>query len=230
MSKKDIIDGAMRSVTGCDAGSARTKAEQALAEGLDPHEVVDRGFIPGILEVERRFSIGEVPLTRVSEAAAAMRAGISILMPDAPPRGTVLICTIEGDLHSFGKDICIMMLENLGLRVVDLGRDVPVDAIIEACRRLRPVIVATSCSMVATREGQRTLERRLTEEGLREGVLTCVGGPPTNEEWASEIGADIWSRDAYDLSRRIWAVLEDGNWIDHPHAATARHREASRQD
>lgn len=118
-----------------------------------------------------------------------------------------MICTIEGDIHSIGKDIVAIMLKVAGFDVVNLGRDIALKDIVAACKAEKPIAVGTSALMTSTMVNQKTLEELLKEEGIRGDLLTNVGGAPTTQQWADEIGADVYSENALDCVAKMKKVI-----------------------
>lgn len=128
-------------------------AEEALAAGIDPVELIEKGFTAGMEEVGAKFEQGALFLPHVLAAASAMNAGIEVIKPEMEKRksqtknlGTVVIGTIEGDIHSIGKDIVSSMLNIAGFKVVDLGRDVPIKTFVEKAKEFKPQVIASSAS------------------------------------------------------------------------------------
>ena len=112
--------------------------------------------------------------------------------------GTVVIGTIEGDIHDIGKRIVATMLKVYGFEVHDLGRDVPIDEFVEKAKELKPDILGSSSLMTTTMGGQKILEEKLREAGIRDNFKTMIGGAATTQEWADKIGCDCYAEDAND--------------------------------
>ncbi|KKG10112.1 methyltransferase cognate corrinoid protein, partial [Methanosarcina sp. 2.H.T.1A.15] len=186
-STEAIIAKAKDAITDFDDELAAEVAEEALAAGVDPVELIEKGFTAGMLEVGEQFEQGTLFLPHVLAAAEAMNAGIEVIKPEMDRRksqtanlGTVVIGTIEGDIHSIGKDIVASMLNIAGFKVVDLGRDVPISAFVEKVKELKPQIVASSALMTTTMVNQIQIEEQLKEAGVRDQVKTMVGGAPVS--------------------------------------------------
>jgi methylmalonyl-CoA mutase cobalamin-binding domain/chain len=112
--------------------------------------------------------------------------------------GTVVIGTIEGDIHDIGKRIVATMLRVYGFEVHDLGRDVPIDDFVDKAKELNADILGSSSLMTTTMGGQRILEEKLRKAGIRDKLKTMVGGAATTQDWADKIGADCYAEDAND--------------------------------
>jgi len=145
-----------------------------------------------------------------------MEAGAEVLNEEITRRGatsrkvgTFLIGTVEGDIHSIGKNIVATMLSTAGFEVIDLGTDVPTEVFVENVERHRPDILGLSALMTTTMTKQKEVIERLREAGLREKVKIIVGGAPVTEDWVEEIGADACGLDALnavDASLRLMEV------------------------
>lgn len=191
-------------------------AKKAVAENADIVELIEKGFSAGMTEVGALFEAKKVYLPHVMAAAAAMNAAMDILNPELEKRGaevssglgTVVICTIEGDIHSIGKDIVAIMLKVAGFKVENIGRDVPLDQIVEACKKYQAVAVGTSALMTSTMVHQKTFEEKLKAAGIRDSLLTNVGGAPVTQQWADEIGADLYTENASDAAAKFTAAFE----------------------
>ena len=213
-SKEEIIARAKEAITEFDDEIAAEVAEEALAAGIDPVELIEKGFTAGMQEVGQQFEQGKLFLPHVLAAAEAMNAGIEVIKPEMERRksqtknlGTVVIGTIEGDIHSIGKDIVASMLNISGFKVVDLGRDVPIKKYVEAVKEYKPQVIASSALMTTTMVYQIQIEEQLKEAGVRDSVKTMVGGAPVTQDWADKIGADIYAESANDAVSKVKAAL-----------------------
>jgi corrinoid protein of di/trimethylamine methyltransferase len=192
---QSIIDG--------DPDVAADLARKALEAGIDPLEAINRGFVPGVDYVGEQYSKGEMFLPDLVLAGEAMKAAIAVLEPEITRRGgqrqtlgTVVIGTVEGDIHDIGKTLVATMLSVGGFRVYDLGVDVPVITFVEKAREVNADIVGMSALLTTTMVRQRDVVEALEDAGLRSRVKVMVGGAPVTRAWAQEIGADGYSEDA----------------------------------
>ena len=213
-SKEEIIAKAKEAITEFDEDLAAEVAAEALAAGVDPVELIEKGYTAGMEEAGEKFGQGELFLPHILAAAEAMNAGIKVITPEMEKRqaqtrslGTVVLGTIEGDIHSIGKDILASMLNIAGFKVVDLGRDVPIKNYVDAVKEFKPQVVASSALMTTTMVNQIQLEEQLKEAGLRDQVKTMVGGAPVTQDWADKIGADIYGESANDAVAKVKAAL-----------------------
>ena len=189
-------------------------AEECMKAGLDPVSFIQNGLTLGMNEVGDQFEKGIVFLPHVIAASNAMSAGVKILMPALEKsssklevKETVAIGTIEGDIHSIGKDIVATMLKIAGFNVIDLGRDVTISTYVEAAKN-GAQIVASSALMTTTMILQMKLEEQLKEAGVRDRVKTMVGGAPATQDWADKIGADIYAEDSSEAVAKCKAILK----------------------
>ena len=181
-----------------DAVAELTK--KALDDGVSPGEILNGGLIKGMGIVGERFKNNEFYVPEVLIAARAMHAGMNILKPalaesGVQPIGKVLLGTVKGDLHDIGKNLVAMMLEGAGFEVVDLGIDVPPEKFVEAVKDGGDV-VAMSALLTTTMTAMKTTLEALEEAGVRDKIKTLIGGAPVTQNYADEIGADGYARDA----------------------------------
>jgi trimethylamine corrinoid protein len=213
-SKEEIIAKAKNAITEFDEDIAAEVAAEALDAGIDPVELIEKGFTAGMQEVGEQFEQGSLFLPHVLAAAEAMKAGIEVIKPEMEKRksetkslGTIVIGTIEGDIHSIGKDIVASMLNIAGFKVVDLGRDVPIKTFVEKAKEVKPQIVASSALMTTTMINQIQIEEQLKAAGIRGQLKTMVGGAPVTKDWADKIGADLYGESANDVISKVRAAL-----------------------
>jgi corrinoid protein of di/trimethylamine methyltransferase len=200
--RQAVVDG--------DVDGAQALAEQALAAGLEPLAVIERGFSEGIREVGELWEEGEYFLPELIQGAEAMKAAMAVLRPaleagrgpDASV-GAVVIGTVQGDLHDIGKSLVATLLAAHGFEVHDLGADVPVEAFVAKARQTGARIVAASALLTTTMPVQQRLVQALAAAGLEARVM--VGGAPTSPAWAAEIGAEHAenAQRAVELARRL---------------------------
>jgi len=190
-----------------DEERAVSLAKEALAKGVNPTEAIEKGFAEGMKEIGRLFETLEIYLPQVIISADAMTAGVEVFRQHLlakggeTPQKTVLLGTIQGDVHDIGKNIVKIMLESNGFKVYDLGRDVPVLDFIEKVKELDPDIVGVSALMTTTMVHMPKLIEALQESRLRERVKVMLGGAPVLPEWAKKIGADGYGESAMEAVR-----------------------------
>ena len=207
---QDIIDAVV-------AGEiARTKeaVSKALAKGIAPLDVINKGMVAGLDVVGEQFATGEMFLPEMMLSAMAAREGMSIATEgldkgQLKPKATLVIGTVKGDLHDIGKNLVSLILRSRGFNVIDLGVDVPEEQFVNAVREHKPDILGMSCLMTTTMVGMKDVINALVEAGVRDKVKVIVGGAPVNQEFASQIGADYYSRDAGSTGTLMEAVYAD---------------------
>jgi trimethylamine corrinoid protein len=177
-------------------------AQQAMAEGMDPLKVVD-GLTGAIREVGDRFERMEIFLPEMMLAAKAMQKALEPVTPyldegkvERERKGTVVIGTVEGDIHEIGKSIVGLLLEVNGYAVHDLGPDNNALDFIKKAQDLGADVIGASALMTTTMPGQQEIVELLKEMGLRDQFHVIVGGTPVTAAWAEEIGADSWAENA----------------------------------
>ena len=201
MSMEDLIKAAVEAVLKGDEEAAVDVANKVIAEGLNPIEIIDKGFAKAMILVGDLFAKEDYALPEVLLSAAAMQDAMDVLDPHIPRQdvkekmGVVVIGTVAGDIHEIGKRIVGTMLEVYGFEVHDLGADVSIEKFIEKAKELKADIVATSALMTTTMMRQKSLEEALKEAGIRAEVKTMVGGAAVTKEWADLIGADGYGQD-----------------------------------
>ncbi len=176
---------------------------RALAEGVNPREVLDNALLPGMDHVGVLFRGGDMYIPEVLLSARAMQTSLGLLKPHftqetGQVRGKVLLATVQGDLHDIGKNLVAMMLEGAGFEVQDLGKDVTPAAIVAAVRESKPDIVGLSALLTTTMTMMEATIKVLQEAGIRDQVKVMVGGAPVTADFARKIGADGHGPNAID--------------------------------
>jgi 5-methyltetrahydrofolate--homocysteine methyltransferase len=189
----NIIDGEHETTT--------SLIRPALEATVSPRTLVAGPMATGIAEVGRRFKMDEYFLPEVMMSAKCMHEALGLLKPlivaeKTEEIGTVVVGTVQGDLHDIGKKIVAMMLEAAGFTVIDLGVTVPPEDFVDAIREHKPQIVGFSALLTTTMNMQWETVKLITAEGLREQVKVFVGGAPISQAWADKIGADAYAADA----------------------------------
>ena len=212
MTEKTFEEAAKAIVSG-DAEKAVAMAKQGLDEGLDPLQLMDKGFIPGINEVGDLFGKGRLFIPMLIKSATAMEKATEIInsaisQDEEITQGKIVVATVEGDVHDIGKTIVVALFKANGFDVVDLGRDVPVARIIEEAEKNGANMIGTSTLLTTTMPVQKELEETLKEAGLRDKYKTIIGGAPVTQRWADRIGADAYAHDASDGVRKAKELMK----------------------
>jgi 5-methyltetrahydrofolate--homocysteine methyltransferase len=174
---------------------------EALVQGISPAVILSDALVAGMDVVGEKFRRDELFMPEVLIAAKAMQAAMAVLRPrlietGVETAGTIVIGTIQGDLHDIGKNLVGMLFEGAGYQVIDLGVDVAPGRFVEAVRTHKPDIVGLSALLTTTMSRMREVIESLVEAGLRGRVKVMVGGAPVTEKFARDIGADGYSPDA----------------------------------
>jgi corrinoid protein of di/trimethylamine methyltransferase len=201
--KQEIFTKLREAVFFYDVDKARELAEKVIELGINPVEALEIGLARPLREVGESFESGEAFITELIASAEVMEAGAEVLNKEIAKRGAnrssvgkFLIGTVEGDIHSIGKNIVSTLLNASGFEVIDLGIDVPTWIFVEKVKELNPDILGLSALMTTTMVKQKEVIGALMDTGLRKRVKIIVGGAPVTEEWAREIGADAAGLDA----------------------------------
>jgi 5-methyltetrahydrofolate--homocysteine methyltransferase len=173
--------------------------EEALAEGLGLHEILDDALIAAMDEVGDMFSQGTIFVPEMLLAARAMKAGLQVLRPlltatKVEPKGKVLLATVQGDVHDIGKNLVGMMLEGAGYTVVDLGVNATKEAILEKANEFEPDVVGLSALLTTSMPAMAKTVTAFKDAGHAAPVI--VGGAPVTQDFADAIGAHGYGADA----------------------------------
>jgi len=201
MRKQEVLARLRDCVVNLDIDGVKRAAREALEAGVTPYEAIMEGMAKGMEVVGQKYEAGEYFLAELIMAGETMKEGLSVLEPymktgDMKHIGKVVIGTVEGDLHDIGKNVVITLLTASGFEVIDLGVDVPAEKFVEAVKQYKPDIVAMSALLTTTMVNMAKVIKALEQAGLRDKVKIIVGGAPLTEEYAKQIGADAYGRDA----------------------------------
>jgi len=202
MSEKDILKKLYDSVLGGVEDSAAEAAQEALDAGITPLKAIDDGMSPAIKEVGERFGLGEMFLPEMVSSADAMEAALAILEPhfegdEGESKGKVLIATVQGDIHDIGKNIVTALLKVNGFDVIDIGRDIASTDIVDKSLELGAEVIGLSGLLTTSLPMMRDIIQMLDDDGVRDQVKVIIGGGPTSQDYADEIGADGYGETAY---------------------------------
>ena len=175
--------------------------KQALENGFDANTILDQGLIAGMAIVGIKFRDNLIFVPEVLVAARAMKAGMVHIEPilsasGIEPIGKVIMGTVKGDLHDIGKNLCIMMLRGAGFTVIDLGVDTSSEEFIEAVEEHNAEILGMSALLTTTMPNMGKTISSFEEVEMRDFVKIMVGGAPLSQEFADEMGADGFGKDA----------------------------------
>ncbi len=196
----DILERLKNGVVEYDEEAVVAAANEALERGVDAYKAVMDGLAAGMDVVGRYFASGEYFVPEVLMCADALYGGLNILKPHIKldptkqVKGSVVIGTVEGDIHDIGKNLVKMMFEVAGFTVHDLGRDVPLDSFVEKYMETDSDIICMSAMMTTTMIGMPVVIQKVREKNPRAKIM--IGGAPINEDIAQKWGADGTGKDA----------------------------------
>jgi 5-methyltetrahydrofolate--homocysteine methyltransferase len=178
---------------------------------MDAGRILDTGMLPAMDIIGAQFADGTAFIPQVLLSARAMNQALALLEPHLEATGekrtgTIVIGTVEGDLHDIGKNMVVSMLKGVGFKVVDLGVNVNAKRFVQSVAECDPDVLALSALLTTTMPQIRTVIGGLHEEGLRDSVKVMVGGAPVNQKFADDIGADGYANDAgaaVNLTKRL---------------------------
>ena len=215
MKKEEILKNLFDAVVEMDEQKGKDAARLLIKENYNPLEGIENGLSKGMKVIGEKFNKLEIYLPELMMAARVFNSAMAILKPHisagslgrskSVKKGTVVIGTVKGDIHQIGKDIVAMLLEIGGFDVHNLGEDVSTSTFIEEAGRVEADIIALSSLLTTSMVSQKDLIDTLKEIGQREKYLVMIGGAPTSQKWADEIGADIYGEDA---ERAVSLALE----------------------
>ena len=185
--------------------------QKAISEGTSPNQILNETLLPAINEVGELFDKGKYFLPQLISSAEAMKGAIEYMEPlllkknDQEVVNTVVIATVKGDIHDIGKNLVALMLKNHGFRVLDLGKDVPKEEIVRVAMEEKANIIALSALMTTTMCEMKSVIELAREQGVTARII--IGGAVITEDYAKEIGADGYSRDAADAVKLVKNLL-----------------------
>lgn len=194
---QDLAD----SIIAGDNVKSKEITQKLVDDGVKATEILNEGLVPGMNVVGKKFKANEMYIPEVLIAARAMHAAMDIIKPmlsdsEATSKGTVLIGTVQGDLHDIGKNLVGMMLEGGGFNVVDLGVDVPAEKFVEEAKKSGAKLVGLSALLTTTMPVMKDVIEALGDSGDTSDVKVMVGGAPLTQEYADSIGAEGYAPDA----------------------------------
>ena len=197
--KSEILDKLRDAVIEYDEDSAKELAQTALDEGVDANDAIFSGLVSGMQKVGALFEKQEYFVPELLMCADALYSGLEILKPhvkqmDLGVRGSVVIGTVEGDVHDIGKNIVKMMFDVAGFTVYDLGRDVPLDKFVEEQLKTDSDLVCLSAMMTTTMVGMKKIIEDIKKKNPK--VKIMIGGAPVSRDIADKWGADGYAPDA----------------------------------
>ena len=184
--------------------------KEALESGEKPAELLNQVLLPAINQVGEFFDQGKYFLPQLISSANTMKVAIEYLEPmlarsDKEPKATLVVATVEGDIHDIGKNLVVLMLKNYGYHVIDLGKDVPADLIVDTAMKENARVIGLSALMTTTMMRMKDVVELVKERGCTAKVV--IGGAAITESFAEEIGADGYSKDAADAVKLAKSLM-----------------------
>ncbi|MFX1261387.1 MAG: corrinoid protein [Promethearchaeota archaeon] len=209
----EAIESLKQAVIEGDAEAVSKFSAEAIESGAAPLDILEQGISEGARIVGEQFERMEIFLTELMLSGEAMMAGLEVVLPhieagDVPRKGKVVVGTVRGDIHEIGKNIFKSLLVANGFEVSDIGVDAPTSKFIEEAEKIKADIIAISALMTSTIGGQKDVIDYLRQSGKRDKFIVMVGGGPTNQEWADEIGADGFAETAPEAVRVATQLIE----------------------
>lgn len=203
MSKQEMLSKIIAALMDQDRTETNALVDRALENGVTPMEVLNEGLAAGLQELGVLFAEEEVFLPELL-LAAEITTDIMKRLQDKfetedtkiEKRGTVLLATVEGDVHDIGKSLVGMIMNASGYNIIDAGKDVPNKKMIELVKEHKPDIVGLSSLLSTTMPAQQEFIEMAKEAGIRDQIKVIVGGAPVSRDWANKIGADGYAEDA----------------------------------
>jgi corrinoid protein of di/trimethylamine methyltransferase len=210
----EIRNGLTEALMNGDPDAAAELTRKALEQGVEPLELIQQVIVPTLTRVGQDFQDFVIFLPELMSAGEAAEKATAILEEvlvasgkQVSSPGTVVIGTVENDVHDIGKNIVSTLMRSHGFKVVDLGRDVAPSAFLDAAQKEKADIVAMSSLMTTTRPSTRSTINLFKEVGLRDQYKFVVGGGCVTQDWANEIGADGYAPDAASAVEMCKAIL-----------------------
>jgi trimethylamine corrinoid protein len=211
--KEEVLRKLVQAVVDGNLELSEQAAREAVSVGIEPYKAIIEGLSKGMEVVGEKYDSKEYFLPELLMAGDAMYAGLNVLLPLIPKResgekGTVILGVVEGDIHDIGKNVVKAMLTASGYKVIDLGKDVPVDEFIRRAKEERAQVIAMSTLMTPTLLSIQTVEEKLKAEGLKGKVRTIIGGGSVSDSWRERSGSDAYGKDAMEAVSKVKLLIE----------------------
>jgi len=217
MTTDTLISDIIESVIKMDEDALTALVSSALEQGIDPLVIINDGLTVGLRKVGDLFAEEEIFLPELVLAGEIVTKVMETLKPrisgegGVDKKGRFLIATVKGDVHDIGKNLVALLLSASGYDVVDLGKDVSAETIVEKIDQLRPEIIGLSALLSTTMPAQKQVIEAIEEAGMREKVKIMVGGAPVTRDWAEQIGADGYAEDASSAVTEADRIMSKGS-------------------
>lgn len=208
----EILEQAAQSILDGQVDQAVEIAKKALAEGLNPLEVIEKGFAVGINKAGDLFDRGKYFLPELMTASDAMKAATAVLNDAIPAESKsqnikCIIATVEGDIHDIGKGIVVSLFRVHGMDVIDLGNDIPTSKIIDAAIENNADVIGVSALLNTTMKQMKKMHDEMSSRGVRDQFKTVIGGAPVTQRYADKIGANAYAENANDGVKKVFEMM-----------------------
>lgn len=213
----DHLDDIRDAIIGGKHKEIEDLVEAAIEEKVNLNEMINDAMIAAMDVVGQRFADSEIFVPEMLVSAITMKKGLALIKPllkseDIESKGTIIMCTVKGDIHDIGKNLVIMMLEGAGFNIVDLGVDITVEKLIQQVEEINPDILGLSALLTTTMQGMKNVIETLESKGLRNKVKVMIGGAPVDAKFAEKIGADGYGEDATEAVQLARTLLGQSNF------------------
>lgn len=215
MAKESILEGMRESIVeGMYIEEVQKACDAATESKLSTTEILQEGLTKAMQIVGKKWDSGEIFLPEVLASAESMKAATEYMKPyfaeqgAAESKGIAVIGTIKGDIHNIGKNLVALFLELGGFEVYNLGEDVPAERFVETAVEHKADVVGSSAFVSAVAGEMHQIEEGLKEAGVRDSIFTMIGGAALDPEWATEIGADAYGKDALQATELATAFVD----------------------
>jgi len=213
----DHLDDIRGAIIGGKHKEIEALVKAAIEEKVNLNEMINDAMIAAMDVVGQRFADSEIFVPEMLVSAVTMKKGLYLIRPllkgeEIESKGTIIMCTVKGDIHDIGKNLVIMMLEGAGFNIVDLGVDITVEKLIQQVEEINPDILGLSALLTTTMQGMKNVIETLESKGLRNKVKVMIGGAPVDAKFAEKIGADGYGKDATEAVKLARALLEQSNF------------------
>jgi corrinoid protein of di/trimethylamine methyltransferase len=209
--QKKILGDLVKSVETWDLKLAESATKAAIEAKIDPKIIVQEGLGKGMETIGNRFDKAEIYLPQVVAASKTMELALKLLAPlmqagDDVMKGTIIMGTVQGDIHEIGKNVCCAMLRGAGYKVFDLGPDVSPDSFMEAAEEKGAHVLGGSALMTTTMQVQGEMVEAVKEAKAPYKVI--VGGAPVTQKWCDQIGADGYSENGAEIVELVNKLMK----------------------
>ena len=206
MSKEELLQKLSDAVLEMEDEEVVALANQAIDEGVDAFEAIDKGLTDGMERAGKLFEEEEYFVPELLMCSDTLNAGLDVLKPhlkveEGAVKHKVVLGVVEGDTHDIGKNLVKLMLETSGFEMIDVGRDIPAKQFVEVAKKEGAEIIALSTLMTTTMKAMEEVITILNNEGIRDKFKVMVGGGPISQGFANKIGADGYSVNAAEAVR-----------------------------